>query len=302
MNCPNCGTALAPGSGFCGACGTRLQAQQPQGFAPGQTPAGGMPGYPQQQAGYPQQQGQQPYPQQPGYPQQGQPQGFQQTGQPQGFQQPGQPQGFQQPGYPPPGQPQGYPPPGQPQGYPPPGQPGPQGYPPPGQYPQPGGPMDGYAQGAPPQHAAPQQGYGAPTLRPFPIVMNRGLTRLTGQFFLAPTRIFFLCESQKGGFAVALGTGLGGLVGGAIAALAAPTPGQAPVIDEPTLFQAVQQMPGSMVMEPPQFKSIKYTMWTRGIFYGGNTYALRDGLSKDLRQELGLWCQANNVMAKGLLK
>jgi hypothetical protein len=142
-----------------------------------------------------------------------------------------------------------------------------------------------------------------PVLRPHPIIMQQRLTRLTGQMFVAPQRLFFLCESQKGGLGVALGKGLGGLIGGVIAAAIAPTPGQAaPVIDEPMLFQAVQQMPGSMVMEPPQFKAIKHTMWTRGIFYGGKTYALPDGLDKPLRQELGMWCQANGVRHGGLIK
>jgi len=149
------------------------------------------------------------------------------------------------------------------------------------------------------------QGFSPPPshgLKPYPIIMQQRLTRLTGQMFLAPTRLFFVCESQKGGMAVALGRGFGGLIGGAIAAMAAPTPGQAPVIDEATLYQAIQQMPGSMVMEPPQFKAIKVTMWTRGIFYGGKTYALPNGLDKDLKRELGMWCQANGVRQAGLVK
>ena len=127
------------------------------------------------------------------------------------------------------------------------------------------------------------------------------MTRLTGQFFLAPTRVFFLCESQKGGLAIALGKGLGGLVGGAIAALVTHSRSgagdrRADVIPGGPTNAGIDGDGAAAV------QSIKYTMWTRGIFYGGNTYALRDGLSKDLRQELGLWCQANNVMAKGLLK
>src|SRR4051812_27459546 len=106
MNCTRCGTALPPGSGFCGACGTPVQQQQPA-YAP------------------------------------------------------------------------------------------------------------------PPQ--APQL-FGS--LRPYPIVMHRGMTRLTGQLYVAPARLYFLCESNKGGLAVALGKGVGGLIGGAIAAAGAPTPGQ----------------------------------------------------------------------------
>jgi hypothetical protein len=288
VNCPNCNTALAPGSGFCGACGTRLQVappQQGQSYPAGppinHAPQGPQAYPPQGQFGGPQGQG---YPQPPGGPQ---------------FQAPQGPQGY------PPGPPQGqYPDPQAQyqQGYPPPG------YPDPNQQQFQGGPP-GYPQGAPqgyPQGAPPQQqfgGYAPPPLRPFPIIMQQRLTRLTGQLFLAPQRLFFLCESQKGGLGVALGKGLGGLVGGVIAAMAAPTPGQAaPVIDEPMLFQAIQNMPGSMVMEPPQFKAIKCTMWTRGIFYGGKTYALPNGLDKELRTELGHWCHANNVRSAGLIK
>ena len=131
--------------------------------------------------------------------------------------------------------------------------------------------------------------------------MQRGLTRLTGHMFVAPSRLFFICGSQKGGLGVALGQGLGGLVGGMIGALAAPVPGHAaPVIDEQMLFQASQENPGSLVMEPAKMKQIKYTMWTRGIFYDGKTYALREGLSKPLQQALAHWTKANNVKVAGL--
>jgi hypothetical protein len=207
------------------------------------------------------------------------------------------------PGYPPqPGAQPGYPQPGYPQPYAhDPSQPYPQGGPPPPAGYPPGGPgAPGFPQQGDPAFAQPPQGY--PTLRPFPLIMQQRMTRLTGQLFLAPTRLFFICESQKGGLAIALGKGVGGLIGGVIAGLAAPTPGQAPVIDEPTLFQAVQNMPGSLVMDPPQIKAIKCTMWTRGIFFGGKTYALPNGLDKELKHELGMWCQANNVKSAGLVK
>ena len=55
-------------------------------------------------------------------------------------------------------------------------------------------------------------------------------------------------------------------------------------------------------MEPPQIKAIKHTMWTRGIFFNGNTYALPDGLRKELKYELGIWCRAHNVKSAGLVK
>jgi len=145
----------------------------------------------------------------------------------------------------------------------------------------------------PPQAQAP--------IRAYPLIMQRGLKRLTGQMFVAPTRLYFICESQKGGMAVAIGRGLGGLIGGAIAAAGAPVPGQgAASIDEATLWQAVQDNPGSMVIEPAKLKAIKYTNWTRGIFYDGTTYALRELLDKELEYALAAWTVANNVVAKGL--
>ena len=140
-------------------------------------------------------------------------------------------------------------------------------------------------------------------MRPFPLIMQQRMTRLTGQMFVAPTRLFFICESQKGGLAIAIGKGVGGMLGGAIAAFGTPTPGQsAPVLDEPMLFQAVQERPGSLVMEPAQIKEIKDTFWTHAIWFDGKTYALPDGLNKELKAELGLWCQANSVKNAGLLK
>ncbi len=311
MNCPHCNTSLAPGSGFCGACGQPVAPQQPQGYP--------QPGAPQQ--GYPPQHD---YSQPQGYPP---PQGYPQHdhSQPQGYPQQGVPQGYppqHDHSQPQQGAPQGYPPPheySQPQGFP----QGPQAGPPqaayghypqgpqagPPGYPQPGYPQQGQ-QGYPPPPGYPPQGqytpgghYAPPPIRPFPIVLQQRMTRLTGQMFVAPARLFFLCESQKGGLAIALGRGLGGIVGGVIAAMAAPTPGQAAaVIDEPMLFQAVQNMPGSIVMEPQQIKAIKHTMWTRGIFHGGKTYALPEGLDNELKTELGHWCRANNVQSAGLIK
>lgn len=137
--------------------------------------------------------------------------------------------------------------------------------------------------------------------RPYPIIMQRGITRLTGHMFLTPMRLYFLCQSQAGGLAVALGRGLGGLAGAAIAGLAAPTPGQAaPAFDEAMLIHAVSATPGSLVMEPSRISKIKCTIWWRAIWFEGKTYALPDGLSRDLKRELGLWCHANNVKSAGL--
>ena len=137
--------------------------------------------------------------------------------------------------------------------------------------------------------------------RPYPIVMQRGITRLTGHMFLTPVRLYFICQSQAGGLAVALGRGLGGLAGAAIASLAAPIPGQAaPAFDENMLMHAVTVQQGSLVMEPARISKIKCTIWWRGIWFDGKTYALPDGLARDLKRELGLWCHANNVKNAGL--
>ena len=141
----------------------------------------------------------------------------------------------------------------------------------------------------------------AASLKPFPLIMQQRLTRLTGHMFVAPTRLYFICESQKGGLAMAIGQGVGGLIGGAIAGMFTPTPGQAaPVIDEAMLMQAAHEKPGSVVMEPAQIKAIKETWMWRAIWWNGQTYALPKGLSKELNSELAMWCQANNVKNAGL--
>ncbi|MGE3459238.1 MAG: hypothetical protein AB7O24_29265 [Kofleriaceae bacterium] len=154
-------------------------------------------------------------------------------------------------------------------------------------------------------HATPplgQQHVQAPPLHPFPIIMQQRLTRLTGQMFLAPTRLYFICESTKGGLTVAIGKSVGGLIGGVIAGIGVPVPGQsAPMTDEAALYRAVQERQGSLVMEPAQIKQIKDTFWTHAIWFNGLTYALPEELHKDLKRELGLWCQANGVKSAGLL-
>jgi hypothetical protein len=188
----------------------------------------------------------------------------------------------------PPPQQQGYPPPQQ-QGYPPPQQ---QGYPPPQQ------------QGYPPPQ--PQS-----SMRPYPLVLHQRLTRLTGHIVVAPARLFFVCSSNKGGLTAAIGKGIGagvgGIIGGVVGAVVEGSAAQAfgavnAVYDEPTLFRAVQEAQGSLVMEPHQVKQIKDTFWTHGIWFNGLTYAIRSSLDKELKRELGLWCQQHNVKQAGLLK
>ncbi|MDD3334624.1 MAG: hypothetical protein PHI98_03800 [Eubacteriales bacterium] len=107
MNCPKCGSVLAPGALFCPVCNEPVAAgyTAPQGYPEQQPtyppqgfPTGYQQGFPQQ--GYPQQS----FPQQ-GFPQQGYPQqgagGYPPVNPgypgPQGYQTPFEPQGYQQP-------------------------------------------------------------------------------------------------------------------------------------------------------------------------------------------------------------
>ena len=186
-------------------------------------------------------------------------------------------------------------------------QPAPQGQwqqpPPQGQYQQQPPPQGQYQQ-PPPQQAA------GPSMRPYPLIMHQRLTRLTGHMVVAPTRLFFICSSTKGGLAVAIGkgiaSGVGGLVGGAVGAVVAGAGAQAygtvdAVYDEPTLHRAAQENEGSLVMEPQQIKAIKDTFWTHALWFNGLTYAFRSDLGKELKRELGLWCHHHNVKHAGLL-
>lgn len=163
MTCSQCNAAIAPNSGFCGACGGRVASAPPagqgqlpqQGFAP---PLAPPPQGPAPQQGFAPPPGSAPQqgfapPQQQGYapPQPGSPPSAQQHGYAQ-----------HQQGYPPPQQ-QGYPPPPQQHGY----VQQPQGYPP--QQPQ----------GYPPQQqqgfAPPQPGYQPPQAglrRVEPVTLN----------------------------------------------------------------------------------------------------------------------------------
>ena len=235
-----------------------------------------------------------------------------------GFRMQAPPQGQwqQQPQQPPPQgqwqqQPQQPPPQGQ-------WQPPPQQQPPQGQWqqqPQQQQPPQGQWQQQPPpqgqwQQQPPQQAAGPGSMRPYPLIMHRGMTRLTGHMVVAPMRLFFICSSTKGGLATALGkgiaSGVGGLVGAAAGAIVQGAGAQAfgavdAVYDEPTLHRAAQENEGSLVMEPPQIKAIKDTFWTHALWFNGLTYAFRSDLGKELKYELGFWCQHHNVKHAGLL-
>jgi hypothetical protein len=127
------------------------------------------------------------------------------------------------------------------------------------------------------------------------------MKRFHGHVFLAPQRLYFVCSKQGGAWAAAIGQGLGGLVGGAIAAGFQPNAGAAPqAIDEGQLQQAVAQNEGSMIMDAAKIEEIKETIWWRLIRFDGKKFGLPKGLGKPLKQELGKWAAANHVKTKGL--
>ena len=147
-------------------------------------------------------------------------------------------------------------------------------------------------------------------LQPWALLMHRGMTRLTGHMFIAPARLIFICGSNKGGFAAALGRGIaqgvGGIVGGVAGAVVGAAGHQNIAgmggTDEQTLLGLVPQHEGSLVMEPQQIKQIKDTFWTHGIWFNGQTYALPNGLPKEMKPLLGQWCKQHNVKNAGLIK
>lgn len=139
-------------------------------------------------------------------------------------------------------------------------------------------------------------------MQAYPLVMQERFTRYNGHLFLAPTRLYFICDKKGGAIAAAIGQQFG-LLGAVVGHLMQPKPGEAPrAVDEAMLHHAVQTAEGSMVMEAPQITKIRYTMWQRGIWWNGHTLALPKGLTKELSRELGLWSAANSVDAKGLRK
>ncbi len=136
-------------------------------------------------------------------------------------------------------------------------------------------------------------------MTPYPLSMQLGMKRFHGHLFLAPGRLYFVCSKQGGAWAAALGQGLGGLVGGAIAAAASKSPGEAPEIDEAELEKAVAENDGSQIMEAGQIEIIKHTMWLRLIKWNGKKFGLPNGLTRDLQAALGEWAKTHDVQTKG---
>lgn len=138
-------------------------------------------------------------------------------------------------------------------------------------------------------------------MTPYPLTLQLGMKRFHGHVFLAPQRLYFVCTKQGGAWAAAIGQGVGGLIGGAIAAGFQPKPGEAPqAIDEGQLQQAVAQNEGSMIMDAAKIEEIKETIWWRLIRFDGKKFGLPRGLGKPLKQELGKWAAAHHVKTKGL--
>jgi hypothetical protein len=137
-------------------------------------------------------------------------------------------------------------------------------------------------------------------MTPYPLTLQEGMKRYHGHIFLGDERLYFVCSKKGGAWASAIGQGLGGIVGGAIAAAGQPTAGAAPeVVDESALEKAVAENDGSMIMEPSQIEEIKHTLWMRVIRWNGKRFGLPNGLAKPLKAALGDWARAHNVKTKG---
>ncbi|MEZ4366625.1 MAG: hypothetical protein R2939_10095 [Kofleriaceae bacterium] len=54
-------------------------------------------------------------------------------------------------------------------------------------------------------------------MTPFPVVLQHKMTRLHGHLFLAPGAMYFVCGKQGGAWAQAIGQGVGGALGRALA-------------------------------------------------------------------------------------
>jgi hypothetical protein len=141
----------------------------------------------------------------------------------------------------------------------------------------------------------------ATDMTPHPLSMQLGMKRFHGHLFLAPGRLYFVCSKQGGAWAAAIGQGLGGLVGGAIAAASTGGPGDAPEeVSEAALEKAVQDNDGSLIMDAGKIEMIKHTMWMRLIKFDGKKFGLPNGLGKPLKAALGDWTKVHGVATKGL--
>lgn len=141
-----------------------------------------------------------------------------------------------------------------------------------------------------------------PGLTPFPLSIQLKMKRFHGHLFLAANRIYFVCDKAGSAWGAAIGQSIGGLVGGAIAAIGTPGYSDSPgIVDEGTVYQAVTQREGSLIMEAAQITMIKHTWAWRLIKWNGNTIGLPQGMDKGLRVAIGQWATYHNVPHKGSL-
>jgi hypothetical protein len=137
-------------------------------------------------------------------------------------------------------------------------------------------------------------------MTPYPLTLQRGTTRFYGNLFVAPHRLYFVCDKKGGVLLAAIGQSVGGAIGGAMIGLGTKVAGAAPdVIDENVLVQAVAMNEGSLIMEPKEIQLIKHTIFMRTIRHNNVTYGLPNGLDKPLRAHLAGWAKHHGVKTKG---
>lgn len=142
------------------------------------------------------------------------------------------------------------------------------------------------------------------SLQAHPIVLQKGMKKLRGFMFVGGEALYFICSSKGSALWDAVGTGVGGLVGGAIKAAGNKaskenTGTDSGIQTEADLRDAVEKNPGSIIFEPNKIEMIKNTIWMRMIRYDGQRIGLPTGYPKDLVQELAPWIQRHGVKSKG---
>jgi len=138
-------------------------------------------------------------------------------------------------------------------------------------------------------------------MTPYPLTLQLGMKRFHGHLFLAPGKLYFVCSAKGGAWASAIGQGVGGVIGGVIAAAGEVKPGEAPEgLTEAQIAQAVAENEGSLIMEAAKIEVIKHTIWWRLIRWDGKKFGLPNGMTKPLKAALGEWAREHNVKTKGL--
>lgn len=138
-------------------------------------------------------------------------------------------------------------------------------------------------------------------MQPYPVTLQQGMRKYRGQFFVAPSALYFVCAGSSSALWGAIGSQVGGLVGGAISAVGGGGYGQDPggPVTEQQLHYAVTQAPNSMIMVPQEVQEMKYTIWWRFIRWRNQKLGLPEGLPKPLRLELGHWARHYQIPTKG---